>query len=315
MANKKITDLLDSGQPIDDNTLFETAEQTAPSTILSFKASFAKLKIAFKSYFDTIYAPIGGGGGGTWGSITGTLSSQTDLQSALDTKLNKSGSNADQDIDIGSFGLNAKHLKVTGTAGAGHIGLKHQSSNITASASESSIGANSSGNPVWKNDGNAIQSIMLENIAITGATKTKVTYDSKGLVTSGADATTADISDSTNKRYVTDAQLTAITTQQITITTSVNITTATTDSGGVTQNNRHVIIDNSTNAISFTLNGSVTASYLKHGTGAITVTRGSGRQMYYNGSDVATATWGGAVGSTLTITAVGTRDYISIVNI
>ena len=28
----------------------------------------------------------GGGGGGTWGSITGTLSSQTDLQSALDSK-------------------------------------------------------------------------------------------------------------------------------------------------------------------------------------------------------------------------------------
>lgn len=28
----------------------------------------------------------GGGGGGTWGSITGTLSSQTDLQSALDGK-------------------------------------------------------------------------------------------------------------------------------------------------------------------------------------------------------------------------------------
>ena len=48
------------------------------------------------------------------------------------------------------------------------------------------------------------------NSAITGATKTKITYDSKGLVTSGADATTADISDSTNKRYVTDAQLTVI---------------------------------------------------------------------------------------------------------
>lgn len=29
---------------------------------------------------------VGGGGGGTWGSITGTLSSQTDLQSALDAK-------------------------------------------------------------------------------------------------------------------------------------------------------------------------------------------------------------------------------------
>lgn len=48
------------------------------------------------------------------------------------------------------------------------------------------------------------------NAAIVGATKTKVTYDSKGLVTAGADATTADIADSTNKRYVTDAQLTVI---------------------------------------------------------------------------------------------------------
>jgi hypothetical protein len=49
-----------------------------------------------------------------------------------------------------------------------------------------------------------------ENAAITGATKTKITFDAKGLVTSGADATTADIADSTDKRYVTDAQLTVI---------------------------------------------------------------------------------------------------------
>lgn len=49
-----------------------------------------------------------------------------------------------------------------------------------------------------------------ENSAITGATKTKITYDAKGLVTAGADATTADIADSTNKRYVTDAQLTVV---------------------------------------------------------------------------------------------------------
>jgi hypothetical protein len=48
------------------------------------------------------------------------------------------------------------------------------------------------------------------NSAITGSTKTKITYDAKGLVTSGADATTADIADSSNKRYVTDANLTVI---------------------------------------------------------------------------------------------------------
>jgi hypothetical protein len=77
------------------------------------------------------------GGGGTWGSITGTLSNQTDLQTALDGKVD-------------------------------------------------------------------------ENSAITGATKTKITYDAKGLVTAGADATTADIASSTDKRYVTDAQLVVV---------------------------------------------------------------------------------------------------------
>lgn len=52
-------------------------------------------------------------------------------------------------------------------------------------------------------------SILLEkNLAITGATKTKITYDANGLVTAGSDATTADIADSINKRYQTDLQQT-----------------------------------------------------------------------------------------------------------
>ena len=77
------------------------------------------------------------GGGGAWGGITGTLSDQTDLQSALDAKV----------------------------------------------------------------EGNS---------PITGATKTKITYDSKGLVTNGTDATSADIDPSTDRNYVTDAQLVVI---------------------------------------------------------------------------------------------------------
>lgn len=72
-------------------------------------------------------------GGGTWGSITGTLSDQTDLQTALDGKVD-------------------------------------------------------------------------ENASITGATKTKITYDSKGLVTAGADATTTDIGEGTNL-YFTDERV------------------------------------------------------------------------------------------------------------
>lgn len=56
----------------------------------------------------------------------------------------------------------------------------------------------------------ALDAKLTKNVPITGATKTKVTYDSNGLVTAGADATTADIADSTNRRYVTDAQRTVI---------------------------------------------------------------------------------------------------------
>jgi hypothetical protein len=58
-----------------------------------------------------------------------------------------------------------------------------------------------------------LSNLVVKNTAITGATKTKITYDSKGLVTAGADATTADIADSSNKRYVTDANLTTIANQ------------------------------------------------------------------------------------------------------
>lgn len=49
-----------------------------------------------------------------------------------------------------------------------------------------------------------------ENAPISGATHTKITYDAKGLVTAGTAATTADINDSTDRRYVTDAQLSVI---------------------------------------------------------------------------------------------------------
>lgn len=49
--------------------------------------------------------PDSGGGGGTWGSITGMLSSQTDLQIALNLKLNKSGGTMSGDINMGTKDL------------------------------------------------------------------------------------------------------------------------------------------------------------------------------------------------------------------
>jgi hypothetical protein len=83
----------------------------------------------------------------------------TDTQNALDDKLDLSGSNANQDIDIGNYALNGKRFKVNGTAGNGNIGLKHQSSNATASASETAIFAGSDGELYYKNDGNAVVQI------------------------------------------------------------------------------------------------------------------------------------------------------------
>lgn len=70
-----------------------------------------------------------------------------------------------------------------------------------ATASSSVTGA------LTSTDWNTFNGKVTANSAITGATKTKITYDAKGLVTAGSDATTADIADSTNKRYVTDADL------------------------------------------------------------------------------------------------------------
>lgn len=48
------------------------------------------------------------------------------------------------------------------------------------------------------------------NTPIVPDTKTKITYDENGLVTLGEDATTADINDYTDRRYITDSELEAV---------------------------------------------------------------------------------------------------------
>lgn len=273
-----------------------------------------------------------GGGGATWGTITGTLSNQTDLNNALDGKVDKvagkglstedytsaektklagiqagaevnvnadwnatSGdalilnkptipsitnlvpyTGANQDVDLGNNNLNAKSVKINGTAGNGHVGLKHQSVNATAQGSETALFAGSDGELYYKNDGltlaqiasrawvnaqgfitnvitalgftpenvankqtdltasatnyptvNAVNTGLAtkvnSNSAITGATKTKITYDSKGLVTAGADLAVADLPSPTPIGYcsplasivsggvITETQITTLT--------------------------------------------------------------------------------------------------------
>jgi hypothetical protein len=131
----------------------------------------------------------GPGGGATWGSITGTLSAQTDLQTALNGKQATLVS-----------GTNIKTVNGNSLLGSGDV-------TISSAVAWGGITGTLSAQTDLQT---ALDGKVDENIAITGGTNTKITYDAKGLVTAGAAATTADINDSTNRRYVTDAQLVVI---------------------------------------------------------------------------------------------------------
>lgn len=141
-----------------------------------------------------------------------------------------------QTLDKNAIGLNnvdntSDANKPISTLQATAIGLKEDSSNKSTSTTDS---ASTTKFPVWSaivsyfdisriktilgittlsgsNTGDQdLSGLVVKNNDITAATKTKITYDIKGLVTNGADATTADIADSSNKRYVTDSQLIVI---------------------------------------------------------------------------------------------------------
>lgn len=136
------------------------------------KLSWANLKATAKAYFDTVYAAI---------VHTHVIGDVTNLQTTLDGK-----------VDENAAITGATKTKIT-----------YDAKGLVTAGADAAI-ADITGLQT------ALDGKVDENAAIVGATKTKITYDAKGLVTAGADATTADIADSTDKRYVTDAQLTVI---------------------------------------------------------------------------------------------------------
>jgi len=141
----------------------------------------------------------------------------------------------------------------------------------------------------------------------------RAVIDEEGLMTLPS-TTIAIISADTSGKAVVTKEYLAVT--QITITTAVNITTDTTSSiadGSHPQKGKNVIIDNGATAINVVVNGSVgfSASYMKFGSGAITFLAGSGRTLV---TVDATAVLNGTIGSTATITSVGTIDYLRISN-
>jgi hypothetical protein len=60
---------------------------------------------------------------------------------------------ATADVDLDTFNLSAKSILIEGTGGNGHLHLKHQSADATATGSSTVLFANSAGDLKYKNDG------------------------------------------------------------------------------------------------------------------------------------------------------------------
>jgi hypothetical protein len=154
------------------------------------KQSGAGSPVAVTIGTNEILGRLSGGGA----NIEGLSTSQ------VKTLLDLAGTNTG-DQDISGIATNATNIST-------HIGDVANPHSVTATQVGLGNVSNTSDadKPVSSATQTALDLKVDENVAITGATKTKITYDAKGLVTSGADATTSDIADSTDKRYVTDAQ-------------------------------------------------------------------------------------------------------------
>ena len=130
----------------------------------------------------------------SWGDIIGNIALQSDLVAVLVQKVTSNPAI-----------LSATKTKISyDTKGL-----------VTSGADATTADIADSLNKRYVTDANlldiaAITGKVTANVAVVPATKTKIAYDAKGLVTSGTDATTADIADSLNKRYVTDANLVTI---------------------------------------------------------------------------------------------------------
>lgn len=163
-------------------------------------------------------------------SATGTPSSSTFLRGdntwatpAGSGDVSKVGTPADNQVGVwtgdgtieGSSGLtyDGSNLLLAGDIGATGTRITkgwYTDLQVTNAISGGVTGnAGTVTNGVYTTDAGTV--FLAPNSPITGATKTKITYDADGLITSGADATTADIAASTDKNYVTDAQLTVLT--------------------------------------------------------------------------------------------------------
>jgi len=98
------------------NAAATTLNATAPTTGQALTFDGTELK----------WATVGGGGGATWGSISGTLSTQTDLQTALDGKLSPKTVNT---ITTGPAGVQLSDARKVVYLASGGMGFQLSADN------------------------------------------------------------------------------------------------------------------------------------------------------------------------------------------
>lgn len=128
---------------------------------------------------------------------------------------------ATADVDLNTYKLSAKSVYIEGTAGNGHLHLKHQSADATATGQSTALWADTNGDIKWKNDNN-YKTILKTSANTADRTYTfpnetcTLTPDSRSLTING----TAQNLSANRTFTVTDANLSMsdITTNNVSIT-------------------------------------------------------------------------------------------------
>jgi len=194
--------------------------------LTTFPTLITSIGLSMPSAFSVANSPLTANG-----SINvtgaGTVSQYIDGTGALQTFPALTGyvpyTGATTDVDLGTHVLNAQALHVKGTAGAGHLGLKHQTASPTGSANESLIFADVNGNLGWlngnlylttlvSNANTANRSYTFPNASGTLALTSDISYPvtsvfgrTGAVVATSGDYTTAQVTESGNL-YFTDSR-------------------------------------------------------------------------------------------------------------
>ncbi|MFN6387690.1 MAG: hypothetical protein ACK4X2_05180, partial [Bacteroidota bacterium] len=285
----------------------------------------------------TLTGDVTGTGTGTFTStIANSAVTYAKMQNITAGKLlgsTNSGAAAPGEVTIGSgLSLSGGNLTATGTGGTvtnvNPITLTTTGSTFTSTVANATTtpaitlnipSASISGTTavlLSKAEFDIFNAKVAPNTAITGSTKTKITFDAKGLVTAGADATTADIAPSTDRNYVTDikagvlSNTTGTNTGDQTITLTGDVTGTGTGTFTSTIANSAVTYAKMQNITAGKLLGSISASEVAPGAVAI----GSGLSLT-NGTLTATGTGGPVTNvSPISVTASGSTFTSTVTN-